>query len=354
MIERIKEKNVWDYLKETELPIVLYGMGNGTDMVIEQLEKIGVSAAEVFASDEFVRGHSFRGYKVIKYSDVCEKYDDFVIVVCFAVHDEAMLTKIKALSEKHTLFAPNVPIVNDGVFTREFIEEHDEDFERAYSLLADDFSRQSFVDVLNFKVSGKVEYLFKSEKQKEEIYSEYLQLGKDEIFMDLGAYDGDTVREFLQATDCEYEKIIAVEADEKNYKKLTDKTAEVKNITTHNLAVWDKKETLFFEKKKGRNSKLSSSGKVEVQADSVDNILGGEKITVLKMDIEGSEEKALDGARHTIARYRPKLYVCAYHRNSDMYRLPLKINELCADYKIYFCHHPYIPAWESNFYCITK
>ena len=66
----------------------------------------------------------------------------------------------------------------------------------------------------------------------------------------LGAYDGDTVREFLQATGGEYEKIIAVEADEKNYRKLTDKTADVRDITTHNLAVWDKKETLFFEKKK--------------------------------------------------------------------------------------------------------
>ena len=354
MIERIKEKNVWDYLKETDLPIVLYGMGNGTDMVLEKLEETGVTAAEVFASDEFVRGHSFRGYKVIRYSDVCEKYDDFVIVVCFAVRDEAMLAKIKSLSEKHTLFAPNVPIVNDGVFTREFIEEHDGEFERAYGLLADDFSRQSFIDVLNFKVSGKVEYLFRCEKQKSEIYSEYLQLGGDEIFMDLGAYDGDTVREFLQATGGEYEKIIAVEADEKNYRKLTDKTADVRDIVTHNLAVWDKKETLFFEKKKGRNSKLSSAGKVEVQADSVDNILVGERITVLKMDIEGSEEKALDGAKNTIASHRPKLYVCAYHRNSDMYRLPLKINELCEDYRIYFCHHPYVPAWESNFYCIAK
>lgn len=353
MIEKIKEKNVWTYLKETDLPIVLYGMGNGTDMVMEKLNEIGVEAADIFASDEFVRGHSFRGFKVIKYSDVCEKYADFVIVVCFAVHDEAMLQKIRTMSEKHTLFAPNVPIVNDGVFTREFIAEHDDEFERAYNLLFDDFSRQSFIDVLNFKVSGKVEYLFKCEKQKEEIYSEYLKLNENEIFMDLGAYDGDTVREFLQAVDGRYAGIIAVEADEKNYRKLTDKTAEVSNITTYNLAAWDKKETLFFEKKKGRNSKLSSAGKVEVNADSVDNILAGEKITILKMDIEGSEEKALDGAKETIAKHRPKLYVCAYHRNSDMYRLPLKIHELCADYKIYFCHHPYIPAWESNFYCIV-
>lgn len=352
MIEKIKEKNVWDYLKETSLPIVLYGMGNGTDMVMEKLNEIGVKASEVFASDEFVRGHSFRGYKVIKYSDVCEKYDDFVIVVCFAVHDDAMLEKIRKMSQEHTLFAPNVPIVNDGVFTREFIEEHDSEFDEAYSLLSDDFSRQSYIDILDFKVSGKVEYLFNCQKSKDEIYSEYLALGKDEIFMDLGAYDGDTVREFLQATDSQHEKIIAVEADEKNYKKLTDKTSGVERIETHNLAVWNKKETLFFEKKKGRNSKLSSAGQVEVQADSVDNILYGRKITVLKMDIEGSEEMALDGAVKTIQTYNPKLYVCAYHRNDDMFRLPLKINGIQKGYKFYFCHHPYIPAWESNFYCV--
>lgn len=352
MIEKIKEKNVWDYLKETSLPIVLYGMGNGTDMVMEKLDEIGVKASEVFASDEFVRGHSFRGYKVIKYSDVCEKYEDFVIVVCFAVHDDAMLEKIRRMSTEHTLFAPNVPIVNDGVFTREFIEEHDEEFDEAYALLSDDFSRKSYIDILNFKVSGKVEYLFSCQKNKAEIYSEYLRLDNNEVFMDLGAYDGDTVREFLQATDNQYKKIIAVEADEKNYKKLTDKTNGVERIETYNLAAWNKKETLFFEKKKGRNSKLSSAGQVEVQADSVDNILDGEKITVLKMDIEGSEEMALDGAKKTIQTYKPKLYVCAYHRNDDMFRLPLKINEIHKGYKFYFCHHPYIPAWESNFYCV--
>lgn len=352
MIEKIKEKNVWDSLKETSLPIVLYGMGNGTDMVMKKLSEIGVTPAEVFASDEFVRGHSFRGYKVIKYSDVCEKYEDFVIVVCFAVHDDAMLEKIRKMSEEHTLFAPNVPIVDDGVFTREFIEKHDKEFDEAFSLLSDEFSRQSYVDILNFKVSGKTEYLFKCQKNKDEIYSEYLNLGESEIFMDLGAYDGDTVREFLKATDQKYDRIIAVEADEKNYRKLTDKTSGIERIKTYNLAVWDKKETLFFEKKKGRNSKLSSAGKVEVQADSVDNILNGERITMLKMDIEGSEERALEGAKKTILKHRPKLYVCAYHRNDDMFRLPLKINEICKGYKFYFCHHPYIPAWESNFYCV--
>lgn len=351
MTEKITEKNVWDSLKESTLPIVLYGMGNGADMVLDKLGKIGIKPDGIFASDEFVRGHSFHGYRVMKYSEVCEKFDDFIIVMCFAVHDEATLCRIKEMSEHHTLYAPNVPIVDDGIFTREYIKAHNEEFDRAYNLLADDFSRQSFVDVLNFKVSGKVEYLFKCQKNKADIYSEYLHLTDSEIFMDLGAYDGDTVREFIEEVNGKYEKIIAVEADSKNFKKLTDKTNGINNIELHNLAAWDKRDTLHFEKKKGRNSKLSVSGKVEIPADSVDNILDGKKITVLKMDIEGSEEKALDGAKKTITVYRPKLYVCAYHRNSDMFALPLKINEICTDYKIHFCHHPYIPAWESNFYC---
>ena len=351
MIEKIKEENVWDFLKSDSRPIVLYGMGNGADMVIEKLETIGLEFKAIFASDEFVRGQSFHSKVVVKYSDVENLFDDFIIVMCFAVHDKATLDKVKAMAEKHTLVAPNVPIVNDGVFTREYIDEHDDEFDAAYALLADDFSRKSYIDILNFKVSGKVEYLFGCQKEKSEIYSEYLGINGNEIFMDLGAYDGDTVTEFLNASGGNYKKIYAVEADSKNFIKLTANTKTLDNIECLQLAAWDCRDTLYFEKKKGRNSKLSSAGKTEIQADSVDNILSGKEITVLKMDIEGSEEKALSGAQSTIRKYKPKLYVCAYHRNSDMFALPIKIHTMNSNYKIYFCHHPYIPAWESNFYC---
>ena len=73
MIEKIHEKNVWDSLKETDLPIVIYGMGNGADMIIEKLQSIGADFADIFASDEFVRGHSFHGKRVLKYSEVQER-----------------------------------------------------------------------------------------------------------------------------------------------------------------------------------------------------------------------------------------------------------------------------------------
>ena len=349
MIEKIVEQNVWDVLKSTQLPVVIYGMGNGADMVIDKLRDMGVEVAGIFASDKFVRGQLFRGMQVKKYSDICKEYDDFFIVMSFAVHDDETIENVKKMASEHPFVAPDVPVADDTIFTREFIEAHNEEFDKAYELLADEESRENYIDILNFKVSGKIEYLFKAEKEKDFIYKEILKVGDNETFVDLGAYDGDTVREFVAACDGKYKRIYAFEADEKNFKKLKANTEELEKIYAFNLAAWDKKETLLFEKKKGRNSRLSSSGNVEVQAQSVDNVVDGE-VTILKMDIEGSEEKALDGARKTIVKYSPKLYICAYHRNSDMFLLPLKIHSMCCDYRFYFYHHRYIPAWESNFY----
>ncbi len=352
MIEKIFEQNVWDILKNTTLPIVIYGMGNGADMVIDKLCSIGVEVADIFASDKFVRGQFFRGRQVLKYSDVCEKYNDFFIVMSFAVHDDETIENVIKMYAEHPFVAPDVPVADDEIFTREFIAQHDEEFDKAYALLADDESRENYVNILNFKVSGKVEYLFKAEKEKDFVYKEILKIGSDEVFVDLGAYDGDTIREFLRACNGSYKKIYAFEADEKNFGKLCANTENAENVEAFNLAAWNKKETLLFEKKKGRNSKLSSSGNVEVSADSVDNVIK-DNVTVLKMDIEGSEGKALDGAAETIVKYKPKLYICAYHRNSDMFLLPLKINSFYSGYKFYFYHHRYIPAWESNFYGVV-
>ena len=350
MIEIITETPLWEHLKTASKPIVLYGMGNGADMIIEELDRLSISYDDVFASDGFVRGHFFHGKKVLTYSEIKEKYEDFIILMTFAVHDRETLDKVKAMSEEYEFYSPTVPVAGKGLFTIDFIRENDELFEKAYNLLADERSKADFLNVLNFKVSGKISYLFDAEYEKHLLYEEILHLSENEVIVDLGAYDGDTVREFLGATNGSYKKIIAFEPDAKNFRKLTAKTEHLENIERYNLGAWNKKETLFFQKKKGRNSHQADEG-IPVEFDSVDNIVKDE-VTFIKMDIEGAELKALDGAENTIRKYTPKLYVCAYHRNEDMFALPLKIKELDGKYRIFFRHHPYIPAWESNFYAV--
>ena len=348
MLELIKENNVWDILKSSSKPTVLYGMGLGAEKIMDTLSQYGVEISDIFASDEFVRGHSFRGFKVLKYSEVCEKYEDFNVVLCFASRLDGVIENIARINGAHSVFAPDVPVAGGGLFSREFIAENEEKFDFVYNNLADEESRKTYLDILNFKVSGKIEYLLNSFADKEEIYRDILKLNSFENIIDLGAYDGDTIREFLSFTGGQYSYITALEPDEKNFKKLLRNTEELFDITCLNMGAWDKKDTLILAGKAGRNSKLSAEGK-SVEVIDIDSLELAP--TFIKMDIEGAELKALCGAEKTIKEYCPKLYVCAYHRNEDLFALPLKIWELSQDYKIYFRHSKYIPAWESNFYC---
>ena len=352
MTEKINVKEIWTFLKETDLPVVLYGMGNGADMIIDVLSSVGVEPKAVFASDGFVRGHSFHGMPVLTLKEVEEKFQEFIILLTFAVHDDNMLSYINELKKRHILLSPTVPVAGKDLFTLDFIKENDELFEKAYSLLADEKSKEVFLNVLKFKISGNTDYLFSTHSEKNEVYDSLLCLSDDEYIVDLGAYDGDTIREFTAYTNGRYNIISAFEPDGKNFKKLQRKTEGMKNLFLYNLGAWDKKETLYFEKKGGRNSRKSESADVKsvaVNFDSVDNVIS-HPVSFLKMDIEGAESKALDGAAETIRKYLPKLYVCAYHRNEDFFELILKIHGLSPDYKIYMRHHPYIPAWETNIY----
>ena len=73
------------------------------------------------------------------------------------------------------------------------------------------------------------------------------------------------------------------------------------------------------------------------------------------MDVEGNEGEALRGAEKTIRKDHPPMMISAYHRSEDLFALPLEIEELSGGgYKYYLRHHPYIPAWETNYYLVPK
>lgn len=341
----IYETDVWDKLKHCDKPIVLYGMGNGADKILDIFAQRDIPCADIFASDGFVRGHTFRDMRVKTYAQIEQQYEDFAVVLAFATQRPEVLARIYEIARKHPVFAPDVPVAGITRFSRAFYKLHEAEFEKACSLLIDTASKECFERIINFKIGGDIR-LLQPFFEKERVYGELLHL-QGETIVDLGAYDGDTVREFA-AADPAYQKIIALEPDEKNFKKLQRKCAHLEHLFPFQLGAWDKEETALFGAEASRNSAIGVKGK-PVQLTSVDALIS-EPITLLKMDIEGSELKALEGAKQTIRTCRPKLYICAYHRSEDMYALPLKVHEICPDYRFYFCHHPYIPAWESNFY----
>jgi hypothetical protein len=89
-----------------------------------------------------------------------------------------------------------------------------------------------------------------------------------------------------------------------------------------------------------------------VEGEAIDNILIGKNVDYIKYDVEGSEREALMGSVETIQRNYPTLLVSLYHRNEDIFALPLQIHTLRPDYKLYYRRYPYIPAWDLNLICI--
>ncbi len=349
----IEKETVWERLKNENRPIVLYGMGDACEKILKNLDDIGVTPADIFASDEFVRGHIFHGYKVMKYSEICEKYDDCVILVCFATFIPDVMQRLRDISKRYTLLAPYISMFGNELCTNEFIEENKEKIETAYSLLSDEQSKKVFSNVINYMISGKIEYLFDCETDRNEVFENIIKLGQEEKYLDLGAYNGDTIMEFLSVTESQYNSIIAFEPDRKNFKKLSAfiENNNLENCTCLPYAVWDKRGELNFACKGGRMSRYDEFGEIVI-CESIDNVLNGNSVTYIKMDVEGAERETILGGQNTLVNFYPKLAISAYHKISDIFELILLLHDVAPKYKIFLRHHPYIPAFETNIYSI--
>ena len=350
------EQSVWSRLQQETRPIALYGMGDGADKILAQFERLGIRASAVFASDEFARGNLFHGFCVRKLSDtVAELGEDIVIVIAFASQRPEVLELMYGLEDRFDVVAPDVPVVEGPLFDEAFVQAHQDAMQQAYDLLADERSREVFLDTVRFKLSGKMQYLRASESDKDEVFHSILRPTAAEHFADLGAYNGDTIRELLRYTDGKFASVTALEPDRRSFRKLSE-WADANltgDVTLVQAGAWNEDTVQCFTDQAGRQSRVAKQGR-ETQMRALDSVLNGHPCTYLKMDVEGAEREAIAGAAQTIRQYAPKLNIAAYHRSEDFFELPLLLHELQPAYRLYLRHHPYVPAWDTNLYAVSK
>jgi FkbM family methyltransferase len=189
---------------------------------------------------------------------------------------------------------------------------------------------------------------------------------KSETFIDGGAYSGDTAREFIKISGCEYEHIYSFEPEPSNFAGLEKFAAGYQNFTCYKKGLYSAETVLRFV---SNSVDLAGSriinpgdtfatkrddGSMEVEVCSIDNSIHA-PVTFIKMDIEGSELEALKGASRTISKYKPKLAICIYHKIEDFWEIPLYINTLVPEYKFYIGHHdPILGCNETVLYAIIR
>jgi len=350
---------LWKYLAEAGKPVIIYGMGNGADKILAVMERYGLTPAAFMASDEFVRGHSFRGYKVQKLADIEKEHRSFIILVAFGTNRIDVIDKIYNLAEKHELYLPDVPVYGAlDIIDEHYIDAHINKIAEVRALFADERSREVFAQLFAYRLSGRPEPLRRSVSPREEAL-EILGIKSDnsEVFMDFGAYDGDTAEEFAELTDGKFNKIYAFEPDFRSFCKLRRRhyLLEPDKLEAINAAAWDTDGEESFSQAGGRQSALGNSVKAKpVRTIKADTFCEQKKIkpTFMKFDVEGCEAGALRGAANVIKKHKPKLAVSLYHRAGDLIELPLLVRQLNPKYKLYLRRHEYIPAWDVNLYCV--
>ena len=112
--EMLRLNDLWQRLKNTDKPIVLYGQGDGADKIINECERHGIIISGVFASDDFVRHQTFRGFTVCSYGELKAEFGDVVVLLAFGTHRPEVMDNVKKIMEEQEVFAPDVPVDEKG------------------------------------------------------------------------------------------------------------------------------------------------------------------------------------------------------------------------------------------------
>ena len=378
--------DLWHSLKaasDSGRPILLYGMGNGADKIITVCEAYGIPVADIFASDGFVRGHSFHGKVVLSFTQACEKYgaENMIVLLSFASSRPEVLELIRRVADTCETYIPDVPVCGTELFNAEFYEAHLNEITAARALLADEESRRVYDGIIEYKLTGRMDVLRATESDLADAYRNILHADSFVTTADLGAYNGDSIRD-LRLYAPHLATVIAFEPDRRNHRKLTEyaagliETGDALSIHAVQAGAWSHPATLTFQASGNRNAGLADSpaptgnilpstadnpyfGKTaEVPVTSLDAVCeevlpSGTHLDYIKYDVEGAETEALLGSRDVIRRDSPALLVSAYHRSADLFRLPLLVHELNPAYKLYLRRMAGVPAWDINLYAVT-
>lgn len=334
-----------DLLRNTKKHICIYGMGNGAEKIIAYLSSFGIKYSCVFASDGFVRGQMFLGQKVLSLSQAEEMYGDFIAVTAFALEGEKA-DIFTSLSKRHRLIAPNLPPFGEGCIDNDYLSRNKDKIDAVYSLFADDESRNLFLSLLEYTVTGDIGRLSVISNTPEEWKN-------GSIFADVGAYNGDTVAEFISDSP-DYKEIYAFEPEKNSFSRLLKNTAGVRNLTSVNAAVWESDGKLFFENKKGRGSGVAQKG-IEAQCVCLDKYFTGKAPPDrIKIDGEGCDGEILKGCVNMIYNSSPSIKVALYHRAFDLIEIPLWLYRQNPKYRFYLRNKKYIPAFDVFLFALPK
>jgi FkbM family methyltransferase len=334
-------------------PMVLFGAGGLGRKTLQGLRNIGIEPLAFADNNPSLHGQQIDGLKVLSSTQAAREFGETAIFLITVYTDSApggiepIIQKLSKLGCRQVLSFVPLYWKHPDLFLPHYaydlphkIIEAADDIRKAWTLFNDEISRNEYLAQIHWRLNPEFDQI--PTQAGHEIYfpPDLITLHEHEIFVDCGAYTGDTVRSFLQQTNGQFEKLLTFEPDPANFKKLVELVASLprdiaQRIKTSDLALGRRSEQLYFSAQGVASSSLSASGSILIKSEPLDLLLVGESPTYIKMDIEGAEIDALEGATQTIRTHLPIMAISVYHLQDHIWNVPLLLHSLSDSYKFY-------------------
>ena len=337
--------------------LFLYGGGLGAIWYLNLFKREDISLDGIIESNP--KTESLYGQKIYNLQQAMKIGNKFDVVIGAPKYSE----EIRQILLEHGIIDENIfdfeaeiycSFIKDIEGYRKYLLTNWERIEKLFSSLQDTKSVETLEAFIRGRISADLSYFKKIYVPNQYYPNDIFNFTNSETLVELGSNNGLTLLEFIDKVNGKYKKIFCFEPEyESVLKDIISRQSG--NITLIEKAAWDKQEDVTFVNDNGAatahvdREACTLSTSYIVHADSVDNCIGDEHITYIKMDIEGAEVRALKGCEKTILRDKPKLAVCIYHEPSDFLEISEYLHSLVPEYKFYVRHHN-ISAEETVLY----
>ena len=330
----------------------LYGAGTLGRTVLDKLRCVGIEPVAFADDTPEKQGQTIEGVPVMTPEGVASKFGKQTVFVVTILNPALSFLeakrRLKALNGARVVSFLEIAWEYPEAFLPYYQFELPQnvlskasDIRRAFALWEDDESRRQFVRHLRYRLYLDYEALPKNSKDDYFPVDVVPRLPADTTFVDCGAYDGDTIRQFLRHQENDFNEIFAFEPDENNCAKLRDYVSTLPTdisgrIHIYNAGVGSKRTKMRFNPTGNTSAAFDTSGAAQVDVLPIQEIVTGSRGAIyVKFDVEGAEWEAIEGMQRLIEVKQPRLAVSIYHRTDDLWQLPLYLKSLNPAYRLY-------------------
>jgi FkbM family methyltransferase len=346
------------------VPLVLCGAGHLGRIVAGGLGNVGTDVLAFADNDVRRHGQKLGGIPIISVRDAVDRYGDravFVITVYTArpLRRQLRNMNVRVASSRALMFQyPNAFLPYASVAMPGGIPDQRDAILAGLEFWGDDESRSEYVSQVAWQVLARESLPDWTPPEQTYFPDGLITLGEHERFVDCGAFNGDSVREFIARVKGRFDRIIALEPDPSNCAALdsfvkTLPPTQRDRVEIIRAAAHSSRQTLRFVSASGAGSTIAAQGDIDVRAERLDDIIGDVYPTFIKMDIEGAEPEALRGAGLTLKNSAPTLAVCLYHQREHLWEIPSLIRRANADYRLFLRRHS-DESWETVCYALAN